>query len=146
MKFYVGASTRICMHKFWRDKRQIPWETSRAVSWENKTYMLWWSVVKKVFAHLKNVWFHRTYIGWYRSKLKLRHDFSPAMNKHALFKTEAIWISYQVLLCLSFIKPVLKKTSFNEPQALISFYDKTVITMGSLSLHYAAFKKQRKDK
>ena len=73
------------------------------------------------FCKFENVWFHRTYVGWYRSKLKLWHNFSPAMNKHAVFKTEAIWISYQVLLCLRFIKTVLKMTSFNEPQALISF-------------------------
>ena len=28
------------MHQLWKDKRQIPWRTSRGLNWENKTYKL----------------------------------------------------------------------------------------------------------
>ena len=30
----------VCMRNLWKDKRQIPWRTSRGLNWENKTYKL----------------------------------------------------------------------------------------------------------
>ena len=119
MKSYVGASTRTCMHKLWRDRGKFPGE--HHLLWVGKRkHTSYDGLLLRKFVHIWKRLISQN-VGWYRSKLKLWHDFSSAMNKHAVFKTEAIWISYQVLRCLRFIKTVLKMTSFNEPQALISF-------------------------
>ena len=40
MSSHARASTYICMHNLWQEKRHIPWRTARGLNWESKTYKL----------------------------------------------------------------------------------------------------------
>ena len=74
MSSHARASTYICMHNLWQEKRHIPWRTVRGLNWESKTYKLKRSIQDNYFqntAYLHSVQISRY---WWEIQILIKYN------------------------------------------------------------------------